>query len=253
MESREAFEQHMAQTIWDNRWKNHTSYELFISKHMCREGAAIYAREHCVFAQHFPRWFGSIVASCPDMAARKYMIENMYVEEVNDPTIDNGHYESLVDFAVALGHDRDFIYNYKGQIYTRLCLAYWDRATRAWPWMEGFAAVAGLEAARSPTVLKLGKALPNNRSVFRSLNLDEKDLSHWSAAETADFGSDGHGDMTLQILSEHATSDEKQARILEVLTESMQVRSYHFECIGRESLIASGVPLEAPQTASAAE
>ena len=53
-----------------------------------------------------------------------------YVEEVNDPTIDNGHYESLLDFGVALGHDREFLRNYHGAIYTRLCIAYWDRATR---------------------------------------------------------------------------------------------------------------------------
>ena len=244
MESREDFEKHMGQVIWENRWKNHTAYELFITKHMSFEGAKVYAREHCVFANHFPRWFGSVVANCPHLSARRYMIENMYVEEVTDPTIDNGHYESLVDFAVALGHDREFLYNYKGRVYTRLCLAYWDRATRSWPWMEGFAAVAGLEAARSPSVLRHGKAIPNNRSVWRSLNLPESALSHWSAAEVADYGKEGHGDMTLKILSEYAKTDQEQKRVLEVLAETMQVRSFHFDCIGREALKASGVAVD---------
>lgn len=241
MESQDQFEEHMAEVIWQSRWKNHTAYELFVTKHMCREGARVYAREHAVFARNFPRWFGSVVANCPSFAARRYMIENMYVEEVEDPTIDNGHYESLLDFGVALGCDRDFLNGYQGRIYTRLCIAYWDRATRAWPWMEGFAAVAGLEAARSPAVLKRGNCIPNSRSVWGPLGLPQEAMSHWSAAETADYGAEGHGGMTLRILSEHAETEAQQKRILEVLEETMHVRSYHFDCIGREALKEAGV------------
>jgi pyrroloquinoline quinone (PQQ) biosynthesis protein C len=244
METQEQFEAHMAQVIWDNRWKEESAYEIFVKDHMCREGAKIYAKEHCVFADHFPRWFGAVAASCPHADARRYMIENMYVEEVNDPTISQGHYESLVDFGVALGFDRDFLYNYKGAVYTRLALAYWDRATRAWPWIEGFAAVAGLEAARGPAVLRLGGTRPNSRATFRALKLDEKDVAHWAAAETADYGDDGHGDMTLKILSKYARTDAQQARVLEVLAETMQVRWFHFDCIGRDSLKAAGVALK---------
>jgi pyrroloquinoline quinone (PQQ) biosynthesis protein C len=244
MYSRDEFEDRMAEAIWENRWKNHTAYETFIKNHMCIEGAKVYAMEHAVFANHFPRWFGSMVANCPHLKARQYMIENMYVEEVTDPEVENGHYESLVDYGVALGLDRDEIYNYKGRTYTRICLAYWDRATRVWPWTEGFAAVAGLEAARSPGVLKRGNCVPNNRSVFRPLGLPEEALAHWSAAEQADYSSGGHGDMTLKILSEYCTTEAEQERVLEVLAETMQVRSYHFDCIGRDSLKAAGAPLD---------
>ncbi|MDX1484136.1 MAG: iron-containing redox enzyme family protein [Alphaproteobacteria bacterium] len=239
------FEDKMAETIWENRWKTHTAYETFIQHHMCIEGAKVYAREHAVFANHFPRWFGSMVANCPSLSARAYMIENMYVEEVTDPEVENGHYESLIDFGVALGYQRDFLYAYKGAIYTRLALAYWERATRAWPWTEAFAAVAGLEAARGPLVLKRGNCIPNNRAVWRPLGLPEEALAHWSAAEAADYSSGGHGDMTLKILSEHCTTEAQQQRILEVLAETMQVRSYHFDQIGRDALKAAGAPLEA--------
>jgi pyrroloquinoline quinone (PQQ) biosynthesis protein C len=122
MESPEAFEQHMAQIIWDNRWKNPHALQIWVENYMDRPGAAVFALEHCVFADHFPRWFGSIIGNCPHLGARQYMIDNMYVEEVEDPTITTGHYESLVDFAVALGHDRDAVYNSKGQIYTRMAM-----------------------------------------------------------------------------------------------------------------------------------
>ena len=86
---------------------------------MTREGARVYALEHCVFAANFPRWLTNITGNCPILEVRQYLIQNAFVEEVRDPTITTGHYESLVDFAVALGLDRDYIYNYQGAPITR--------------------------------------------------------------------------------------------------------------------------------------
>ena len=110
MESREDFEARMAQVIWDNRWKKESAYEVFTKSHMCVEGARVYALEHCVFAANFPRWLSNITGNCPHLEVRKYLIENTFVEEVRDPTIVTGHYESLVDFAVELGADRAINY-----------------------------------------------------------------------------------------------------------------------------------------------
>ena len=50
--------------------------------------------------------------------------------------------------------------------------------------------------------------------------------------------------MTLKILSEHADSDRAQQRILEVLAETMQVRWFHFDHIGRDALAAAGASVE---------
>ena len=77
------------------------------------------------------------------------MIENMYVEEVEDPTIKNGHYESMVDFAVALGYGRDYVRAYQGKVHTQMAIAYWDQASRTKPWLEAFAAVGGLEVVNN--------------------------------------------------------------------------------------------------------
>jgi hypothetical protein len=51
--------------------------------------------------------------------------------------------------------------------------------------------------------------------------------------------------MTLKILSENASTEAEQARILEVLAETMQVRWFHFDQIGREAMAAAGVELPA--------
>jgi pyrroloquinoline quinone (PQQ) biosynthesis protein C len=238
----DAFEKKMAKVIWENRWKNFSAFDSWIDDHFCAEGAAVFAREHCVFARHFPRWFGNIIGNCPEMDVRQYMIDNMYVEEVKDPAITTGHYESMVNFAVALGFSRKFIDGYKGAIYARMALAYWDRASRAWPWLEAFAAVAGLEGARGPLVKKMGRTRPMNKDVWGRLGLKPKAMEHWQAADEADLPEGGHGDMTLKILAKHADTAEKRARVLDILEESMQVRWYHFDAIGREAIAASTGP-----------
>jgi len=75
----------------------------FLTDYMSIEGAKVFTLEHAVFASHFPRWFANVVARCPHIDARAYMIENMYVEEVADPTEKTPHYESLSQFGLALG------------------------------------------------------------------------------------------------------------------------------------------------------
>ena len=70
--------------------------------------------EHCVFAASFPRWLANVTGNCPHLDVRQYLIENMYVEEVRDPTEPIGHYESMVRFAVAVGLDDAWVRAYPG-------------------------------------------------------------------------------------------------------------------------------------------
>jgi len=245
METPAHFEKQMAQVIWDNRWKKHTAFETFLKGRLTREGTAVFAMEHCVFADEFPRWFASIIANCPAADVRQYMIENMYVEEVKDPTITTSHYESMVDFAEALGFERKAIYAYRGRPYTKMALAYWDRAARALPWLEAFATVGGLEAARGGAVGRLGNTVAFTRRLWEPLGLPAKALEHWSAGEAADIPEGGHADMTLKILAKYADTDDKQRRVLECLEETMQIRWYHFDLIGRDATAASGGPTSA--------
>ncbi len=234
------FEIKMAKVIWQNRWKQFSAFDEWLDTRFSREGAAVFAREHCVFARYFPRWFGAIISNCPEMDVRQYMIDNMYVEEVKDPAISTGHYESMVNFGVALGLKRQFLNEYEGTIYTRVSLAYWERAARTLPWLEAFAAVAGLEGARGPLVKKMGRTRPMNREVWARLGLKgKKAMEHWEAADEADAPAGGHGDMTLKILAKYANTSKKRDRILDILEESMQVRWFHFDCIGKDALAAT--------------
>jgi hypothetical protein len=55
--------------------------------------------------------------------------------------------------------------------------------------------------------------------------------------------------MTLKVLAEYADTEDAQARVLEVIEETTQVRWYHFDQIGRDALKASGISLEATKVA----
>src|SRR5665213_2550511 len=89
--------------LQETRYGTPSIFEEYVRGHVTREGARVYALEHCVFAANFPRWLSNIIGNCPHLDVRKFLIENIYTEEVNDPNISTGHYESMVDFTVALG------------------------------------------------------------------------------------------------------------------------------------------------------
>src|SRR5919109_1449009 len=101
MRSAEQFKEAILDVLEEGRWTVPTLLETYNANHMTREGARVYALEHCVFAANFPRWLTNIAGNCPILEVRQYLIQNAFVEEVRDPTIVTGHYESLVDFAVA--------------------------------------------------------------------------------------------------------------------------------------------------------
>jgi hypothetical protein len=73
--------------IADAEWEREPKIVEFVNKHLIVEGARIFTPEHTYFAEHFPRQFGNVIGNCPVLEPRAYMIANMYVEEVDDPTM----------------------------------------------------------------------------------------------------------------------------------------------------------------------
>ena len=234
MRSAQQFRDELEAVVGRVWWERPNVLAEYIKRDLRPEGAGVFALEHCVFANNFPRWFGNIIGNCPRLDVRRYMIENMYVEEVEDPTIKSGHYESMVDFAVALGYGRDFVRAYQGKVHTRMAIAYWDQASRTKPWLEAFAAVGGLEVVNNREIAeRYGGFIIGSRATWKALGLPEESMTHWTAAEAADGSEGGHGDETLNIVARLADSAEKQDAILAVFEESMQVLYFQLEQVGR--------------------
>jgi pyrroloquinoline quinone (PQQ) biosynthesis protein C len=224
------------------RWIPQTYLEDFNRNHLTREGARVYALEHCVFAANFPRWLANIAGNCPHLEVRKYLIENMYVEEVRDPTVITGHYESLVDFAVALGVDRQFVYNYKGTAITRWRMGYCEWASKVKPWLEGFAAITASEVSRGKEMIaRIGERAKSSRRTWDSLKLSDKELAHWDSAEEADSHEGGHGDMPLVILMKYATTQEEQDACIASAQELLDVYRMWADQIGVWAFEAAGL------------
>jgi pyrroloquinoline quinone (PQQ) biosynthesis protein C len=234
----------MRELAGETQWLPPPLATTFFRDHMSRPGALIYALEHCQLTDRFPRWFGSIIANCPHIDARSYMIGNMFVEEVKDPTIDQGHNESMWSFAQALGASEAQIRNHEPMIVTTMAMRYFDDISRTLPWLEAFAAIAVLELiTNAPIAATYGHVPTNSRAPWAKLGLTAKALEHWQAAEAADHGSGetgpGHGEEALEILVRYALTDEQQQRCAAALREAILVKKYQYDRIAERAIRAA--------------
>jgi len=238
------YKEHIRTLIGETYWASPPAMYLFQREYMSRAGALVFALEHCQFTDLFPRWFGNIVANCPVLNVRAYMIENMFVEEVKDPTVEIGHNESMWAFAKALGASEDEIRGYVPLITTTMALHYFDNVSRTKPWLEGFAAIAGLEILTNAALAARYGHLPGNSSKHWSkLGLDKRANSHWEAAEVADHGvgdtGPGHGELALDIMAQHARTEADQERVAAALRESVLVMKHQYDQIGLAAIAAT--------------
>ena len=232
------FDELIHQEVGKLWWEEPASIVTYIQGNPTAAGMCAFSLEHCYFAERFPRWFGNIVSNCPHLAARQYMIENMFVEEVKDPAIEAGHYESMVDFAVATGAKRQDVYDYTPSITQIMATQYWDNISRTRPWLEAFAGVGGLEFTNSAKLADRYSQTPlNSRDNFLKFasneKLNETEMAHWEAATEADTGEEGHGQQTINILVQYAETAEQQQRVLASMLESIGVFKFQYDLIGK--------------------
>ena len=225
--------------VAESWWEKSPRMIEFVTHHLNREGARIFAPEHTFFAAHFPRWFGNVIANCPHLDVRRYIIGNIYVEEVHDPTIDDTHYGSMVAFGEGLGLSREEILNYVPCIPMRMGIHYWDNVSRTRPWLEGFAAVGALELTNhGELAARYGKKPLNSRTCWEGLKLDRKWLTHWEAADVADPDEGGHAEETIRIIVENSHSREEGDAALAAVRESIEVFRYVYDILGDRAIAA---------------
>lgn len=222
--------------VW---FEDNPKFFAFMAKHLSIGGARVFTLEHAVFADHFPRWFANVIARCPHIEARKYMVENMYVEEVEDPTVKEGHYDSLIKFGVALGLTREQIVNHDPMPATLMAINYWDNAGKINSWLEGFAAVCGLEISNNPEVCaRYNVKSPVLKECWEPLGLPDEALTHWKSATAADTGEESHSEEPIRILIEFARTDEDEQRVLKALRDSYRVKRFHRDVVAEAAIIA---------------
>ncbi len=225
--------------VADSWWKKSPRMMEFVNHHLNREGAKIFAVEHTYFAANFPRWFSNVIANCPHLEVRRYIIGNIYVEEVHDPTIDDTHYGSMVKFGQGLGLSRDEVLNYVPSVPMKLAVHYWDNISRTKPWLEGFSAVGALELTNhGELAAKYGQKPLNSRHNWEPLGLGREWLTHWEAADAADPDEGGHAEETIRIIVEYARSKVEEELALAAVGESIEAFRYIYDLIGDRAIAA---------------
>jgi pyrroloquinoline quinone (PQQ) biosynthesis protein C len=212
----------------------------FLRNHMSVEGAKVFTLEHSVFANYFPRWFANVIARCPHIDARAYMIENMYVEEVTDPTVKTPHYESLVQFGIALGLTREDFAKYEPMPATIMAINYWDNVGKTKPWLEAFAAICGIEMSNNAELCARHNVEPPVLAKWwKPLGLPPAALTHWKSAEAADPGEEGHGSEPIKILIKYARTPDEEKGVLQALRESFRVKRFRWDIVLDQAIKAS--------------
>jgi len=240
----ESFKKRMRDLVGATYWESPPAVVEFQEKHISPAGALVFALEHCAFTDAFPRWFGNIVGNCDEIEVRAYMIGNMFMEEVKDPTMELGHNESMWAFAEALGVTQKAIREHEPLISTTMALCYFDNVARTKPWLEAFAGLGCLELLTNAAIAERYGHVPiNAKEPWAKLNLGERALSHWAAAEIADHGKGdngpGHGEQALDLVAKFARTGEQQDRCARALREVCRVAWHHFDQIGIKAIEAT--------------
>jgi hypothetical protein len=121
-----------------------------------------------------------------------------------------------------------------------MALHYWDNVSRTRSWLEGFAAVGGLEITNHGELAQRYHQVPiNSREHWAKLPLGGESLTHWEAGEAADQHEGGHGDETVNILVEWARTEAEQRAVIASLRESTRVFWYQYDLLGQRALAAA--------------
>jgi hypothetical protein len=88
---------------------------------------------------------------------------------------------------------------------------------------------------------RVGERAKTTRAMWAPLDLKEKDLAHWDAAEEADCGEGGHGDMPYELLKKFVTSQERQDACLAAMGEWQAMTRMWADQVGVWAFEAAGL------------
>ena len=182
--------------------------------------ARAFVLEWTKFSRGFPRWVGSVMASCPEFDVLAYEVENLVSEVVRDPAAGTNHYELLVRLGAGAGLGRDEIEAHQPLPASRVAFAYWDAMARQPDWLLGFTAVNGLEILGDRNLprrhgLAGGTGLAPDP--WAATGIDDAALEFFRVSDEADAV---HGNVTVDIIARY-TPEERVGEVVAVLGHTM--------------------------------
>jgi pyrroloquinoline-quinone synthase len=130
-----------AEIVKKNHLLNHPFYEAWSKGLLDRETLAFYAEQYYAQVEAFPRFVSSVHSRCPEIAARKVLVENLADEEIHG----SDHPALWMQFAEGLGRTREQVRAAARLPETEESVATFFELT-AGDWREGLCALYAYES-----------------------------------------------------------------------------------------------------------
>jgi len=207
-------------------------WSLMPDEQLTPEAAKNFVKQFGLFTRHSRQCWANVVGNTPVLEVRRFVVEeNLWEEEANAET---AHYTLMVRMGKALGLSEDDVDNAVPLPTTQVAFLAWETLTKNRRWLEGLAAKMTLERLNQKDLGNLS-AVEAGRWT-RQLNLSEADVEFWTLHAEVD---QIHGDGTLDLILQHATSSEQLEECLAAAEASLAAFK-----IFLDGIAASGQPAD---------
>jgi pyrroloquinoline quinone (PQQ) biosynthesis protein C len=173
------------------RYRSTDGWSAYSAGELTRAGAAIYTQQHGLFTRHSRRAWAYVVANCPEVEVRRFIVrENLLEEEGSD---EGSHYLKLVKMARAVGLSQPQVDDAAPLPSTRAALLIWETLTKDRHWLLGAAAKGALEFRTTSGV--------EGQRWMAQLGLSRDDVDFWLMHHEAD---QVHGAGSLELVRTYA-------------------------------------------------
>lgn len=156
----------------------HTYYQLWSEGKLSKESLQQYAAQYYNQVQSFPRFISRVHTACPEIAARKVLLENLVDEEIHG----TDHPALWMQFAEGLGVTQDTVAATTAFPETDAMVdTYYDLAER--DWRDGLCALYAYESQ----VPAVSESKIDGLKKFYGIN-DERTLEFFTAHQVYDVG-----------------------------------------------------------------
>ncbi|MEO8266280.1 MAG: iron-containing redox enzyme family protein [Ilumatobacteraceae bacterium] len=237
--SKPEFREALENAIKGREAKNASFSQAWANGELEREHFARWAENHYHYVGPFADYLGYIYSNTPDYAtdAKDFLLQNMYEEELSDVR----HTDLLIRFAEAAGTTRERVMDI-------------DNATAVTRGLQGWCyAIAMREhfaVATAALVVGLESQVP---SIYRrqypvlieKYGFTEEEAEFFDLHITSD---EIHGERGYQIVLEHATTPELQARCLQLVRHGAEARYSYTKAlydtyVNPEAPVPAGTPV----------
>lgn len=180
-----------------------------------REQLADWMCEFLAFGRANTWILTAIHSNCPDLNARRMMVENLIDEETNRQCGSEPHPLLGLRFAQALGRSEDEVWNWEPSVTMKMGIAWNMQMARRTPWQLAMAATAGPgEIPFSPAAKDFAAGC------LKHYGMTDDEVEFFTVHVEGDAE---HGDVAMKIVTSYANTPEKRQECYQAWKDGVDV------------------------------